>query len=75
MKAKPILDALNKGEVHIWYTSLNSGKELDSYYTLEDRHIGKIDPNSDKIVAYDTIDNKWEDIEVSTINQWVYIPK
>jgi|TARA_S200002703_G_scaffold140208_2_gene131337 hypothetical protein len=74
MNAQPILEALNKGVVHIWFTSLNSGNELDGHFTLKDRNVGKIDPTSAKIPAFDISNNKWEDIEVSTINQWASVP-
>lgn len=74
MNASKILEALNNGVVHIWFTSLISGDELNGHYTLKDRNIGKVDPTSDKIPAFDVSKNKWEDIEVATINQWISIP-
>jgi hypothetical protein len=73
MNAQPILDALNKGVVHIWFTSLNSGNELDGHFTLKGRNVGRIDPTSSKIPAFDVSRKKWEDIEVHTINQWVSV--
>lgn len=74
MNAQPILEALNNGVVHIWFTSLVSGDELEGHYTLKDRNVGRIDPTSNKILAFDVSKNRWEDIEVSTINQWLSIP-
>lgn len=74
MNAQPILDALDKGVVHIWFTSLTSGDELEGHFTLKNRNVGRVDPTSSKIPAFDVSKNKWEDIEVSTINQWVSVP-
>jgi hypothetical protein len=75
MNASEILKALESGVVHIWFTSLNSGEELDGHFTLVNRNVGRINPGSDKIPAFDVSKNKWEDIEVSTINQWILVPK
>ena len=74
MNASKILEALDRGVVHIWFTSLNSGDELEGHFTLKNRNVGKINPTSDKISAFDVNKNRWEDIEVSTINQWISVP-
>ena len=74
MNASKILEALDRGVVHIWFTCLNSGDELEGHFTLKNRNVGRINPTSDKIIAFDVNKNRWEDIEVSTINQWISVP-
>ena len=74
MNFQKLVEALNTGVVLIWFTSLNSGDELEGHYTLKNRHIGKVNPDSSKIPAFNVCRNRWEDIEVFTINKWVKVP-
>lgn len=74
MSTELILKALNMGVVRIWFTSLKSGNEIEGHFTLKNRNVGKVNPKSDKIVAFDLDRGRWEDIEVKTINQWISIP-
>ena len=58
MNFQKLAEALNTGVVHIWFTSLNSGEELEGHYTLENRNIGKVNPDSSKIPLFRTTSKK-----------------
>ena len=65
-----ILKAMEKGSVKIKYTSLVSGKEKWVIGTLQADTYIKQSASSNKITFWDVENNKWEDIECSTILSW-----
>jgi len=65
-----VVDSLNAGAVVITYKSLNSGREVKGTYTLKGKHVG-LNPNTDKLVAWDVENKKWEDIQIDTITMYV----
>ena len=66
-----ILKAMEKGSVRLKYTSLRSGREKEVVGTLYGDTYIKQYPTSDKIIFWDVENNKWEDIECSTIVSWI----
>ena len=71
MMIENILRALEKGSVRLKYTSLRSGREKEVVGTLYGDTYIKQYPTSDKIIFWDVENNKWEDIECSTIVSWI----
>ena len=65
-----ILKAMEKGNVKIKYTSLVSGREKWVIGTLQADTYIKQSASSSKITFWDVENNKWEDIECSTILSW-----
>ena len=71
MMIENILKAMEKGNVKLNYTSLRSGREKEVVGTLQGETYIKQNPTSDKILFWDVENNKWEDIECSTIISWI----
>ena len=71
MMIENILRAMEKGSVRLKYTSLRSGREKEVVGTLYGDTYIKQYPTSDKIIFWDVENNKWEDIECSTIISWI----
>jgi hypothetical protein len=71
MMIENILKAMEKGSVRLKYTSLRSGREKEVVGTLYGDTYIKQYPTSDKIIFWDVENNKWEDIECSTIVSWI----
>jgi len=68
-----VLAALYEDNIHITYTSLNSGRTLDGVYTLQgDKRIQQQD-TSDTLVCWDVKNNVWHDIRKDTITTWVRV--
>ena len=60
-----------QGKVRLTYRSLVSGKEKEVTGNLQgDKFINQRN-TSDKIIFWDVENNKWEDIECSTIVSWI----
>ena len=72
MDGRNVINALNKGRVKITFTSLNSGRDIEGIYTLRGRHVG-LNPKTDVIVAWDLVDEKWQDIKVDSITQFILV--
>lgn len=65
-----ILREMAQGKVKLTYRSLKSGKEKEVTGTLQgDKFINQRD-TSDKIIFWDLDNDRWEDIECSTIKSW-----
>jgi hypothetical protein len=71
MMIENILKAMEKGSVRLKYTSLRSGREKEVVGTLQGETYIRQNPTSDKILFWDVENNKWEDIECSTIISWI----
>ena len=70
MMIENILKEMAQGKVRLTYRSLVSGKEKEVTGTLQgDKFINQRN-TSDKIIFWDVENNKWEDIECSTIKAW-----
>tara|TARA_E500000318_G_scaffold83331_1_gene78949 strand:+ start:8218 stop:8451 length:234 start_codon:yes stop_codon:yes gene_type:complete len=71
MMIENILKEMAQGKVRLTYRSLVSGKEKEVTGTLQgDKFINQRN-TSDKIIFWDVENNKWEDIECSTIVSWI----
>jgi|TARA_R110002110_G_scaffold42549_9_gene133402 hypothetical protein len=66
---KNIMEAMRVGEVEIQYTSLLSGNEKRTVGTLKGFDI-KQSSNSERVVFWDSINKKYEDIKIDTIVNW-----
>ena len=65
-----ILREMAQGKVKLTYRSLKSGKEKEVTGTLQgDKFINQRN-TSDKIIFWDLDNDRWEDIECSTIKAW-----
>ena len=65
-----ILREMAQGKVKLTYRSLKSGKEKEVTGTLQgDKFINQRN-TSDKIIFWDLDNDRWEDIECSTIKSW-----
>jgi len=64
-----LLKAMEKGPVHIVFTSLSSGREIKEVYTLVGVPVPQ-NPSSNKIVARHVESGEYEDIEKDTITRW-----
>ena len=71
MMIENLLKAMEKGSVKLKYTSLRSGREKEVVGTLQGETYIKQYSTSDKIIFWDVENNKWEDIECSTIISWI----
>lgn len=71
MMIENILRAMEKGSVKLKYKSLHSGREKEVVGTLYGDTYIKQYSTSDKIIFWDVENNKWEDIECSTIISWI----
>ncbi len=71
--ADNVLNALYEDNIHITYTSITSGRELDGVYTLKgDKRIQQRNA-SDTIVCWDIKNNIWQDIRKETITTWIRV--
>ena len=65
-----ILREMAQGKVKLTYRSLKSGKGKEVTGTLQgDKFINQRN-TSDKIIFWDLDNDRWEDIECSTIKSW-----
>ena len=60
-------------DVKIVFKSLTSDKVHTGHYTLVDKYMPQ-STNTETIVAWDIENEKWQDIRVSTITQFIGIP-
>jgi len=67
MNRAVILDALRTSKVKIDFRSLNSDRNISGIYK---GHSAKQNIQSNKVVVWDTINEKWDDIEWDTIISW-----
>jgi hypothetical protein len=67
MNRQVILDALKISKVKIDFRSLNSGRNITGVYK---GHSAKQNTMSNKVVVWDTVNEKWDDIEWETIISW-----
>jgi len=65
-----ILKALAKGNVKLSYTSLKSGKLKEVTGTLQGDKFITQHATSNKIIFWDTENDRWEDIECNTIKTY-----
>lgn len=65
-----LLNALYNGKVSIDFTHWVSGKPLNVIGTLVSETTVKQDPQTMTIIVFDTDQNCWMDIRVSTITDW-----
>ena len=74
METEKLKECLSKGIVEIQFRSLASNKTHNREYTLCENylplpnHIKK--QNGDKVICYDVEFQRWEDIDVGTIEHW-----
>ena len=75
IQAETVLNSLKVcSDVKIVFKSLlKSNKMHTGHYTLKNRNVGQ-SKNSETIVAWDIENEKWQDIRVSTITQFIGIP-
>ena len=66
---KPMLEALERGQVHVKYKSLSSGREIEDIFTLKGVNIHQ-NPENEKIVLLHVESNTYEDIQKNTIISW-----
>jgi len=67
MNRAVILDALKTSRVKIDFRSLNSDKNISGIYK---GHSARQSIQSNKVVVWDTVNEKWDDIEWDTIISW-----
>ena len=67
MNRAVILDALKTSKVKIDFRSLNSGRNITRVYK---GHSARQSIQSNKVVVWDTVNEKWDDIEWDTIISW-----
>ena len=67
MNRAVILDALKTSRVKIDFRSLNSDKNINGIYK---GHSARQSIQSNKVVVWDTVNEKWDDIEWDTIISW-----
>lgn len=67
MNRQVILDALKTSKVKIDFRSLNSGRNITRVYK---GHSAKQSIQSNKVVVWDVVNSKWDDIEWDTIISW-----
>ena len=61
-------------DVKIVFKSLTSNKNHIGHYTLVDKPVQNQANDTETIVAWDIENEKWQDIRVSTITQFIGIP-
>lgn len=77
--AEKIREQLHKGILEISFTSLKSGKKYNREYTLNEgimkqpNHVKS--QHGDKILCYDLEFQRWEDIQVDTIDSYKLMEK
>ena len=67
MNRQVIMDALKTSKVKIDFRSLTSGRNITGIY---EGHQAKQHTNSNKVVVWDVVNKKWDDIEWETIISW-----
>ena len=67
MNRAVILDALKTSRVKIDFRSLNSDRNISGIYK---GHSARQSIQSNKVVVWDTVNEKWDDIEWDTIISW-----
>jgi len=67
MNRQVILDALKTSKVKIDFRSLNSDRNITGVYK---GHSARQNPKSNKVVVWDVVNEKWDDIEWDTIISW-----
>ena len=65
-----ILTAMKDANIELTYTSLISGKEKKVVGTLQNNKWVLQHATSNKITFWDVENEKWEDLECSTITAW-----
>ena len=73
-----LIDLLKEGIVEIKFMSLKSGRMYNREYTTHESMASmdiKQKEGNDKILCYDVVFGKWEDIDVSTIEGFKTIQK
>lgn len=65
-----LLTALNEGKVSIDFTHWKSGEPLNVIGTLVSETSVRQDPHTMTLIVFDTQQNCWMDIRVSTITDW-----
>ena len=75
IQAETVLNSLKVcSDVKIVFKSLlTSNKVHIGHFTLKNRYVGQSN-DSETIVAWDMENEKWQDIRVSTITQFIGIP-
>ena len=67
MNRQVIMDALKTSKVKIDFRSLSSNRNITGIYT---GHPAGQSTQSNKVVVWDTVNEKWDDIEWDTIISW-----
>ena len=74
IQAETVLNTLKVcSDVKIVFKSVTSNKTHTGHFTLKNINLGQ-SKHSDTIVAWDVENEKWQDIRVSTITQFIGIP-
>ena len=74
IQAETVLNTLKVcSDVKIVFKSVTSNKTHTGHFTLKNINLGQ-SKHSDTIVAWDMENEKWQDIRVSTITQFIGIP-
>ena len=74
IQAETVLNSLKVcSDVKIVFKSVTSNKTHTGHFTLKNINLGQ-SKNSETIVAWDIENEKWQDIRVSTITQFIGIP-
>ena len=75
IQAQTVLNTLKvSSDVKIVFKSLTSNKTHIGHYTLVDKPVQNQANDTETIVAWDIENEKWQDIRVSTITQFIGIP-
>ena len=75
IQAQTVLNSLKVcSDVKIVFKSLTSNKTHIGHYTLVDKLVQNQANDTETIVAWDIENEKWQDIRVSTITQFIGIP-
>lgn len=64
-----LISAAQKGNIHITFKSLISGRDIREIYTLKGVDI-PLNPNSEKIIFLHVNSGVYEDIQKDTITEW-----
>ena len=70
MSTANLLEALQKGNVSIDFTHWRTGEPLNVIGTLISETSVRQDPQTMTIIVFDTDQDCWMDIRVSTITDW-----
>ena len=75
IQAQTVVNSLKVcSDVKIVFKSLSSDKTHIGHYTLKNKNIQNQANDTETIVAWDIENEKWQDIRVSTITQFIGIP-